>query len=311
MDKDFALTLAKLLVAVAWADGEVHDPEREVLERFLHRIPDLSRDDRAGIEVYLDAPTSSSECRVLIERLKSQLTSEEDKELAISEVRKLVQSNGQVDARERQLYTLIADEIQKASIGFERKLSDLFRGHDNKRIPSTTLRERKLDEFIENPIFYHALRALPANHVTLHMDKSELEKLCVGSALMASVAQADGVIDPREVVRIIALLKHYWTISEEAADLVSHIAVNQEVAGMDLLRMCRKFYEVTMFEERLDFFKALIGLVKSDFYVEAAERERLRSIAVNLKIPQDTMAALLPKTGEIPHEEGEDSMAPF
>lgn len=47
------LTLFRLWVAAAWADGEVHPAEEKALRRFLDRATELSRDERAQCEAMI------------------------------------------------------------------------------------------------------------------------------------------------------------------------------------------------------------------------------------------------------------------
>lgn len=309
MDKPIALTLAKLLVAVAWADGELQDEEVQILKDLVYKIPDLSRDDWASVEVYMDEPITANECVQLMAKFKSLIKTDADKEYAVQALKDVVYADGHVDESERKLYELIVSEIQEASVGFDKRLEELFRGARNKRrdaLNKIPRRERNIDEFLENPIFFRSFRKLTDSGINVQMDKSELEKLCVAGALLACVAQADGEIHPNEVVLIRRLLKKYWHISDAAARIVSEIAVNHEVAGMDILRMCRKFFSETDSESRMDFFRALVALVKSDYEVHPNERERLRSIAINLKISQDVVMELVPKVGALDESEVED-----
>lgn len=306
MDKSIALTLGKLLAAVAWADGELQEEEVQILKDLIYRIPNLSRDDWASIEVYLDSPVTVNECTQLMLQFQSMIRTDDDKLYAIQALQDIVYADGQVEENERKLYDLLVEEIQEASTGFDRKLEELFKGVRSKRrqvLSKVPRRERNIEDFVDNPIFYRSFRKLTDAGVTVHMDKAELEKLCVAGALLACIAQADGTIHENEKDLIRRLLKKYWNISEEAAQIVSEIAVNQEVAGMDILRMCRKFFGETDAASRLDFYKALVALVKSDYDVDANERERLRSIGINLKIPQETVVELMPALGEVGEDE--------
>ncbi len=310
MNKAISITLAKLLVAVAWADGVIQGEEIQVLKDLVYKIPDLSREDWASIEVYMDSPISAEECAQLMAKLKTLIKSDEDKQYAMRALRDVIYADGHVDENERKLYDMIIAEIQQTSVGFDKKLEGVFKSARMKRTEAlnrTPRRERNIEEFLENPIFYRSFHKLTDDGVNVHMDKAELEKLCVAGALMACIAQADGSIHPNEVILIKKLLKKYWHISEQAATIVSQIAVNQEVAGMDILRMCRKFYTENDAKSRLEFFETLVALVKSDYDVHPNERERLRAIATHLKIPLDTLLAMLPPVGVLSEDQVDNS----
>jgi uncharacterized tellurite resistance protein B-like protein len=160
-------------------------------------------------------------------------------------------------------------------------------------------RERNIEDLVENPILYHALNSITQKGVTLHMNKSELEMLCVAGALMAVIAQADGQIHPDEVETIKVSLQKHWKIGDSAAAIIADIAVNIKVSGMDIHKNCKKFYASTSAEDRMNFVMALIELIKADYEVDPNEIVRLREIATNLRIPPAKLAAIIPALGSI------------
>ena len=306
MEKSISLTLAKLLVALSWADGELQQEELDILKDLIQNIPELTRDERVSIEVYLESPVSPSDRGTLTQQLKRLIRTEKDKEYVLHTLQRIIYADGNVDAKERKLYNLIQQSLEEEESELEEKLQHLFQNVRSKRrnaIKSLPRRERDIDTYLENPIFYRSLRALTSEGVPVQMDKSELEKLCTAGALMACIAQADAVIQPSETAQLKDILHHYWDISEEAATMVTNIAMNEQIAGLNISRMCRKFYDETDYSERMQFFDALIAIAKSDGEVDVNELERLRTIASNFRVPVENTIKLLPRPGPVPEEE--------
>ena len=75
------LTLAKVVAAAAWVDGEVEQNEIYSLKDLLFRLDDMSARDWAEIDIYLDSPVGEEERERLISDLLQQVRSAEDREL--------------------------------------------------------------------------------------------------------------------------------------------------------------------------------------------------------------------------------------
>ncbi len=52
-----SLRILRFWAACAWADGELHPAEAAALARFLSASEDMSRDEQAEAQEFLDAPT--------------------------------------------------------------------------------------------------------------------------------------------------------------------------------------------------------------------------------------------------------------
>lgn len=298
MDKPLALTLGKLLVAVAWADGTLQDEEVEVLKDLIYSLPDLSREDWASIEVYMQSPVTGKECQLLMDKFRSMLKTEEQKRYALNALRRVLGAGGgNLTKEEKALFHVLHEEIESASGGFASKIGEFFeasRDHRKRTLNRIPKRERNLDDFIDNPVFYHAFQRITARGIVIHMNRAELEKLCTAGALMAAIAQADGEVDPMETLEIKEAFMKHWKVNKEASEIVAEIAVDHEVIGLDLLRLCRKLFQETTDEERKHFFLILCDIIRADNKVVADELERVRAIATHLKLPSAYVQKELP-----------------
>ena len=95
------LTLAKVIIAAAWADGSVSHDEINCLKDLLFRIPDLNARDWATLEIYIDSPIEPEERERLLEDLQIALRSQSDKKLALSALDELISADGEITEEER------------------------------------------------------------------------------------------------------------------------------------------------------------------------------------------------------------------
>jgi len=302
LDKPIVLNLGKLLIAIAWSDGDIDDEELQIVKDIVFRIPEMTDDDWASIEVYMSPPMTRDETMLCIKRMKELVTTSDEQKYIIKAMREVVCADGEITREEVELFNLMVGEIQDASIGYQAKLERLFESAKKRRqrvFGKPPKRERNWDDFVDQPIFYRVLQSITAKGIPLHMDKAELEKLCTAGALMAAVVQADGVIDLDEVDAVRRALIQHFEISNEGAEVVAGIAITHEISGMDILRLCRKYFAVTKARERLAFVNALVAIMQADRSINAEEQEKMRAIATHLKIPYGIIIEIMPSSGSL------------
>ena len=64
------LTLAKVLLAAAWADGEMSHEEINSMKDLLFRLPQLSARQWASLQMYMEAPVGDAERARLVDELR-------------------------------------------------------------------------------------------------------------------------------------------------------------------------------------------------------------------------------------------------
>ncbi len=63
-DKTVILNLAKVLVASAWADGQISNDEINSLKDLTFHLPGMTAADWVQIEIYIDSPVGEAESAV-------------------------------------------------------------------------------------------------------------------------------------------------------------------------------------------------------------------------------------------------------
>ena len=108
-DRKFIMDLAKLVIAAAWVDGELQNEEINALKDLLFNLEDVTGEEWSHLEIYMDSPVSPKEREKLLSTVLEQIKSQQDKDLVISTIENLVQSDGIVTGDE---ITLL-EEVKK------------------------------------------------------------------------------------------------------------------------------------------------------------------------------------------------------
>lgn len=289
--RNLILTLGKVLIAAAWADGKITHEEINSLKDLLFRLPKLSDRDWALLQLYLDSPVSRDERVKLIDELKDLLETPEDRQLVREVLNHLVKADGIVTDDEEEVVSEITMAIQSAAdTGIFSKVSRLLHGPLQRRHDAVTDsydREEHLDDFIKNKVFYRVRRRLKVGDIQLDIPEEELRKLCLAGALMARIAQVDRKVTREEFDNMVLALQDYWKISESAASFVLEVAVFEVGLGLDYYRLTRQFYESTAAEDRLNFIMILFHISLADGLASDDEIEEIKAVADSLKLSSE------------------------
>jgi uncharacterized tellurite resistance protein B-like protein len=127
------ITLAKVIVAAAWADGEVSSEEMNSLKDLLFGMSDLTANDWAKLEIYIDAPIEAEERNRLITELQSAIATPEEKALALSAIDEVILADGVITDAEKAAAQEIKEAINTISVGILPQMARLIRGPVQRR----------------------------------------------------------------------------------------------------------------------------------------------------------------------------------
>ncbi len=280
------MALAKVIIAAAWADGEVTLDETNSLKDLLFRLPDMTARDWASLEIYIESPVDEADRARLIEELKMNMSSASDKDLVLTSLQELISADGNVTSDEQLVFEEIAGELDEVNVNLFGNMGRLLRGPVQRRSQAlnTPNRELYLDDFIQNKIYYHLNRRLEAGETELDIPEKELRKLSLAGGLLARVAYVDRDITPGEIDGMAQALQKGWPISPQAANLVVDVATDAIGNNLDYYRLSRSFFECTTETERLAFTDALFEVAAGDGFATHNEIEEIRTIAMVLKL---------------------------
>ncbi len=280
-------TIAKVMIAAAWADGSVSPEEINSLKDLLFQLPDMTASDWSELDIYIETPVGEAERIRLEGELLVQLKTPEDKALAITALNEVVSADGRVSDSERAVLEEIKPMIESADVAFLGPLSRLMRGSIKRRsqeAANAPNREVYLEDFTHNKIFYLVSRRLELESEDISVSEPVLRKLSLAGGLMAHVAYVDQEVTEAEFDAMADILEAKWGASTVEAALVAEVAVSETSQGLDIYRLSREFFETTTSEQRVQFLDVLFAVADGDGRVSYEETEEIRLIAKMLKL---------------------------
>jgi uncharacterized tellurite resistance protein B-like protein len=289
MPKDqVIMPLAKVIIAAAWADGELTNDEVNSLKDLLFHMPDMTARDWAQLEMYIDSPVDEAERERLIADLQSAMASNRDKELAINELDQMVHADGELTPEEEAVVEEIKTAIEDVDTGIFGGMGRLVRGPVSRRsqkVANAPNRELYFEDFLSNRIYYNIrLRLDLLNEEDLPISEAELRKFSLAGGLMARVAYVNRDASEAEYESMRRALGKCWQIGDEEAAVVIEVAISEISKDLDYYRLSREFFECTTEAERLCFLDVLFAVADGDGRVSYEEIEEIRTIANMLKL---------------------------
>jgi uncharacterized tellurite resistance protein B-like protein len=286
-DRKFIMDLAKLLIAAAWADGELQNEEINSLKDLFFNLKGVTGDEWAHLEVYMDSPVDAQEREKLLSRVLSNIRSEEDKVLVVTTLERLFEADGKVTAEEEIALEEIRSAVSGVATGFFSKLSKLVKGAAAKRdenYKARAAREGRVDDYVENTIYYQLKSDMQKKGTDIGIPEQKLRKLCLAAGLLARISAVDDEISEEEKQTIRQVLSTEWNLSEREADLVARISCDRTLKGLDYFRLSRGFFDCADIHERRRFLKCLFKIANASGKTSYDETEEIRKIANSLKL---------------------------
>lgn len=282
-EKDFVMALAKLVIAAAWADGQLQNEEINSLKDLLFGLEGVAGADWAELEIYMDSPIVPEERERLLEEVLSRIKSDEDKELVMRTLEGLVRADGVVTDQEQGLLEEIRNSVSDVSTGVLGRLSKMIKGavaRRGEKYGSAAQRDDQIDDYIKNTIYYQ----LKSQSEEIDLPEQTLRKLCLAAGLLARISAVDSGISDEEKQTIENTLVAQWGLSHKKARVVAQISCERTLRGLDNFRLARGFFECTTIDERRDFLKCLFQIANASDKTSYDETEEIRKIANSLKL---------------------------
>ena len=286
-DREFIISLAKLLIAAAWADGELKNQEINALKDLLFSLEDITGREWAHLEMYMDSPVSQQETDNLLAEVLGQIKSEEDKELVVRTLENLFQADGLVSDEERALLKEVEKEVSDVSTGIAARLSRMMQGALGKRIQThnaAAQRDSKIADYIANTIYYQLKSETEKKGTTIELPEQKIRKVCLAAGLLARISAVDSGISEQEKQGIRQILSTEWGLSEQEAQILAEISCDRTLKGLDYHHLTREFFDCTSVEERKKFLKCLFQIANASEKTSYEETEEIRKIARSLKL---------------------------
>jgi len=285
-DKKFIMSLARLVIAAAWADGELQNQEINALKDLLFGLEEVTGADWAELEIFMDSPVDPQQRRRLLGEVLKQIKSDDDKNLVVSTLERLFEADGVVTEEERAFLEEIEKDVLEVRTGILPRLSRMIKTAVTRRdadYGSAAQRDDEIDDYIKN-IIYHRLRS---QGETIDLPDQTLRKLCYAAGLLARISAVDSGISEDEKRAIENVLSAQWDLSQSQARLVAQIGCDRTLKGLDNFRVARGFFECTTLEERRDFLKCLFQIANASEISRSLKLTHKDFIEAKLTIPDE------------------------
>ncbi|MDX1413805.1 MAG: TerB family tellurite resistance protein [Candidatus Promineifilaceae bacterium] len=295
------LTLAKVLIATAWADGEISIEEKNCLKDIIFHILNgstpLNAHDWSLLEMYMDSPIEEAERARLVADLQDSIRSPAEREMVLDALEQMMMADGVAGSEEERIVQEIERAVNESDVGLMDSLNRLLGGALQRRssaVANAPNREAYYDDFLKNKVYYEVSRHLREEGRSLDLSDAELRKLGLAGGLMARIAKVDRVVSDDERQAMIQLIEEHWQLMHEAAVFVANTAISSLDYTYDYYRMTREFATNTTREERQRFLVVLFLIAAADGSVSFDETEEIRLVSRSINLThQDFINAKL------------------
>lgn len=297
-DTDLILRLAKVIIAAAWADGQVSDEEMNELKRLLLRLRqtssgrgvELSGRQWAELQMYMELPVDEGERGRLVQDLSQALRSGDERRFVVQALRDLTAADGQVSQQETAAVAEIEAALQEATGGHFGRLRRVFGGPIQSVPPAVgdvPNREHFFDDFLRNKVYYNLAYRLRMGDLQLSLSENEQRKLGLAGGLMARVAHIDGDVSDEEIANMRRAIQRHWSLPDDAAAFVVATALATVDQTYDTVRMMGELAGSSTEAERRQFLAVLFALASADGEIDLVEHEEIRFIARGIDLDHE------------------------
>lgn len=300
-DRTRMLSLAKVLIAAAWADGEISLEEQNCLKDVIFHLSDtgvqLSAQEWEMLEMYIESPVGERERARLVAELQDAIRTSAERQFVLDALRQMAFADGVSGEDEQQAIEEISVAVQEAGVGLMDGLNRLLGRSLSRRsqaVANAPNREANFEDYLHNKVYYETRRMLQEEGRTLDLSDEEMRRLGLAGGLMARIAKVDRDVSQNEFETMVDVLSSYWQPDREAALFVANAAVSSLNMNYDYYRMTRQFATSTSLEERKAFLVALFLIAGADDDVSFDETEEIRLVARGINVShQDYIEAKL------------------
>lgn len=112
-----------------------------------------------------------------------------------------------------------------------------------------------------------------------------MQLLCTGGVLMAYIGNIDSDLDWREVGTVNVYVRKLIGANADQAQAIAAMIMRQDTMNMDIIRVCRTYYEMSDPEARRKLVDALIGIAHADKVLLKDENYEINRIARLMRTP--------------------------
>lgn len=288
------LDFLRVLIAAAWADGELSYRELNNLKAYFREL-DLDNDELTALEPYLADPIGEPEAATIIDDFLGRVRGRE-RDTVLAAVRDMLLADGELAGGEKEfLESLERARAESTSAAvFVDQLKRLWGKRSEPEGDGRFRRSELLDEFVRNRVLYQVKRRLLVATGGAALDaetERELRWVCSLGALLGHVAAADQRFDADERSTIAEILDDSSTLQPRDIDVIVEIVESEVLANVGYFEFARELNEISTKDERRRVISLLFAVAAADGEISHDEHEEIRKISIALKIDHPTFIA--------------------
>lgn len=272
--------IGKVIIAAAWADGEVQDEEVEVIKDMLEKLPDISPEELAILESFLETPVEATEREVIIEELDEAVETQDERNFAIYWLEQVINATGSVIDEEREFLDTVKLTLDPNRAG--RVTYD-----DVEAVQpvcgNTSLAEQDINT---RRLIARKLRRLHAEKLLFKMTDEARRELVVSVMLLSAITRADHRISEFEVETMVDYVCKRWKVSADEAHKTVTILLGQSIDESEAPHLCRALRTLSSPEARSELLEVLFTVSLDEGKLEDAEVQQITFIAAMLDLSQ-------------------------
>jgi len=278
------LAIAKLMLAVAWVEGQLNRRDILVIQAYLDESIRMNEEDKHKFHLYQEYAIEPMERRRLARRFAQHYNSFNDRQELVNQLESLLPENG-----EHLNKTIAIQEIKEAlvedQINFIKKVQYKITRTPFPSKISDFGREAYLNDYKLNPIFFRLKLRFGDSFRQMGMSAKSAEKLSLDMAFVGLVIYADQILLPEELGLCTDYLETNWNLSEKYTELLITMALCRESHESQIPAFCHRYKELSSYDERHKLYMFLGEMARVDRHITKSEQHVLELIANGLEIP--------------------------
>jgi uncharacterized tellurite resistance protein B-like protein len=282
--KEKQISLIRVLIALAWADGQISHEEMNFLKDFMFKF-DFTGEEWAQIEMYMEDPVTPEEAEALIQDFIQKIGPFEERQAVLSALEGLMQADGMTTSEEREFLSRFTGILQQtlSPAALLNGIRGLFRQTVFKPVHGSK-RSEELHDFLNNRVLFKVRRKLEREKLSLETHPDQLAYATLFGGLLAHVASVHKAMGTKELAILKRHLQQIAGFDEEATELILSVIQETAARGLDRFRLTREFYEKSTDDQHLQLLDCLFDIAGSDIDLQHSEIEEVRTIAYGLKL---------------------------
>lgn len=283
MSNEKKISLVRVLIALAWADGEISHDELNFLKDFMFKF-DLTGDEWAKIEMYMEDPVTQEEAELLIHDFVQHLGGARERQQVIEALQKMTAADGVTTPEEKAFLERFSGIINEA--GPAPALFGRIRGLFQETVFKPARRSKRseeLHEFLNNRILFKVRRKLERDKLSIEADPEALTYASLFGGLLAHVASLHQPLTDTQMAVLKKHLKEIAGFDNEGTAVIESV-IREAAGSLDRFRLTREFYEKSAPAQRIQLIECLFDIAGVDTDLTHSEVEEVRAIAYGLRL---------------------------